>query len=368
MKRLGEILLERGAIAITELHTGLEACHHSGGRLGTQLLKFGFVDEHALLEALSEQLGVPSVSSVMLKRAPDVLRRIIPQQVARRLQVMVFERNGGSLSIAMTNPRNPATIEEIVSYVGLDIAPHVATEAGILAALGEVDDGAEPKQEKRQQGFADPSNQWQKLWTPPPLQPAALIRRRFDRPTENAAAATFPGLTPVPNGSAVAAEVPLEREAYQAMLKDAEHRDHIGDLLLRRACALLDRCYLLAVHSGRLVGWLARGPGMVVDDIQSLSAPADSPSVLDMVDTHESYCGTLPEGPVDDQLANAFSDPPPKDVVILPLFVKSRLVAYLIGDVPGGIIGADTIKDLQEAVQKAGLAIEILIMKKKILA
>jgi len=58
MKRLGEILLERGAIAIAELHTGLEACHYSGGRLGTQLLKFGFVDEHALLEALSEQLEV----------------------------------------------------------------------------------------------------------------------------------------------------------------------------------------------------------------------------------------------------------------------------------------------------------------------
>ena len=67
-------------------------------------------------------------------------------------------------------------------------------------------------------------------------------------------------------------------------------------------------------------------------------------------------------------LANAFSDPPPKDVVILPLFVKSRLVGYLIGDVSGGIIGADTIRELQVAVQKAGLAIEFLIMKKKILA
>ena len=63
MKRLGEILLDRGAIGVTELHTGLEACHYSGGRLGTQLLKFGFVDEHALLEALSEQLNVPPVAS-----------------------------------------------------------------------------------------------------------------------------------------------------------------------------------------------------------------------------------------------------------------------------------------------------------------
>jgi hypothetical protein len=298
-----------------------------------------------------------------------VLRRIIPPQVARRLQVMVFERNGSCLSMAMTNPRNPGTIEEVVSYVGLDIAPHVATEAGILDALAEVDDGEEPKREARREGFTDTSNQWQRLWTPQPLQPKAMIRRRFAKPTEEgAAAATFPGLTPVPNGSSLAAEVPLEREVYQALLKDAEHRDQIGDLLLRRACALLDRCYLLAVHSGRLVGWLARGPGMVVDDIQSLSAPTDTPSVLAKVESHESYCGSLPEGPVDDQLANAFSDPPPKDVVILPLFVKSRLVGYLIGDVPGGIIGADTIRDLQEAVQKAGLAIEILIMKKKILA
>ena len=92
MKRLGEILLESGAIAIAELHTGLEACHYSGGRLGTQLLKFGFVDEHALLEALSDQLGVPSVPSTILRRAPDSLRRMIPLHVARRVQVVVYEK------------------------------------------------------------------------------------------------------------------------------------------------------------------------------------------------------------------------------------------------------------------------------------
>ena len=68
MRRLGELLLEKGAIAIAELHTALEACHRTGGRLGTQLLRFGFVDERALLEALSEQHGVPSVpESVLLK-------------------------------------------------------------------------------------------------------------------------------------------------------------------------------------------------------------------------------------------------------------------------------------------------------------
>ncbi len=138
MKRLGEILLDRGAIAIAELHTGLEACHYRGGRLGTQLLKFGFVDEHALLEALSEQLGVPPVTTTVLRRAPEPLRRLIPFNVAVRLQALVFDRKDGVLSVAMTAPRNPAAIEEVISYAGLDIKPHVATEIGIMSALREM--------------------------------------------------------------------------------------------------------------------------------------------------------------------------------------------------------------------------------------
>ena len=86
MKRLGEILIDWGAIAVSELHTGLEACRRSGGRLGTQLLKFGFVNEQTLLDALAEQYGVPSVTSRMLSKAPKDLQTSLPPALARRLQ------------------------------------------------------------------------------------------------------------------------------------------------------------------------------------------------------------------------------------------------------------------------------------------
>ena len=66
MQRLGEILIERGVLSLTELHTALETCHRTGGRLGTQLLEFGYVEEGMLLEALSKQLGVPGVVKVKL--------------------------------------------------------------------------------------------------------------------------------------------------------------------------------------------------------------------------------------------------------------------------------------------------------------
>ena len=371
MKRLGEILLDRGAIAIAELHTGLEACHYRGGRLGTQLLKFGFVDEHALLEALSEQLNVPPVTTTVLRRAPDPLRRLIPLNVAIRLQAMVFDRKDGVLSVAMTVPRNPAAIEEVISYAGLDIKPHVATEIAIMAALQDL------KLEEQLEeapvpavGFktGDAADQWQRLWTPPALEALDLLHPRTVAAREEIPmAATFPGLSPVPSSASGGGMGPLDDTAFSVMLRDARHRDDVGGLLLRRVSGLLERCYLLAVHSGKTVGWLARGRGVVLDDIQSFSADSDESSVLDTIAGGDSFCGKLPDGVINQLLIEMLGDPGPVEIVIIPIAIKSRVVAYLVGDVPGSTVSRGDLEVLVSAAQKAGVALEILVMKKKFL-
>ena len=371
MKRLGEILLDRGAIAISELHTGLEACHHSGGRLGTQLLKFGFVDEHALLEALSEQLGVPPATAAVLRNAPDPLRRMIPVPVARRLQVMVFDRLDGNLSVAMTNPRSPATIEEVVGYIGLDIKPHIATEIGILRALSGVKDqesmsDAKPADEPDVVGIVD---EWRKLWSPPAIRATDLFRPLGKQArAEIPMAATFPGLAPVPTSGVAAAASPLDDEGYRALLRDTEHRDEVGALVLRRAAVHLGRRYLLAVHSGKVVGWLAGGAGVVLDDVQSFAVAQEAPSILSTISVGESFCGMLPAGNVNDALVEILGSPPPAEVAIVPVSVKNRVVAYLVGDRPGTELSRATLDDLAQAVRKAGIALEILILKKKVSA
>lgn len=371
MKRLGEILLERGAIAIAELHTGLEACHHRGGRLGTQLLRFGFVDEHALLEALSEQLSVPPVTASVLRRAPDPLRRLIPLEVGLRLQVMVFDRKDGELSVAMTAPRNPTTIEEVVSYVGLDIKPHVATEVGILTALRDIK--LEEKIEEapaQAQGFnlGGLADGWQKLWTPPALQALDLLHpRTVAARDEIPIAATFPGLAPVPSSASGGKSGPLEDAAFLALLRDVRHRDEIGDLLLRRVSTVLSRCYLLMVHSGKVFGWLGRGRGVVLDDIQSFSAESVEPSALTTIAGGGSFCGRLPSGAVNQMLIEMLGDPAADEVVIIPMAIKGRVVAYLVGDAPGSAVSGDAFEEVVAAAKKSAVALEILVMKKKFL-
>jgi hypothetical protein len=272
--------------------------------------------------------------------------------------------------VAMTTPRSPAAIEEVVSYVGLDITTFVATEVGILTALSEVREAqGEAPSRAADAAFRGADDEWQRLWRPPVLRATDLLQPRRPRNDDQMPmAATFPGLAPVPDSGAVAAVEVLDDETFNKLLRDVDHRDDVGDLLLRRASATLERCYLLAIHSGHIVGWLAKGPGMVVDDVQSFIAPADAPSILSKLNGAESFCGPIPEGQVNDELVKIFGEPKPLDVGVFPILVKNRVVAYLVGDILGYGLPRDDQKRLSAAAQKAGIALEILIMKKKILA
>jgi len=295
---------------------------------------------------------------------------LVPLQVARRLQVVVFERRNGNLGVAMTTPRSPAALEEVISYVGLNIKPHVATEIGILTALAQVREESErPAAESKGYGYIDEADEWQFMWTPQATQSIDLLRRR-KRPESDGLpmAATFPELTPVPVGERSATSEYLDDETFAKLLRDAKHRDEIGDFLLRRAAAILGRCCLLAVHSGRVVGWLARGVGVVVDDVQAFMAPLAVPSVLSDLDVSGSFCGRVPAGLVNNQLMRALGDPAPSEVVIFPVPVKNRIVAFLLGDSPGAEVSPDEREQLTLATRRAGIAFEILIMRKKIVS
>ncbi len=371
MRRLGELLLERGAIAMEELQTCLEECRRTGGRLGTQLLKFGFVEERVLLEALSEQLGVPFVPRALLQRASPLLRGTLPPEVARRLQSIPFDSSHGKLHVAMTNPRDLAALDEISGYTDLAVEAYVCTEAGIRAALGELVPGEDERPAaaaaSRRTEHAD--NGWERLWTPTPVAPDVLLRLRpppsLREPT--ALTSSFPGLAPVVHLEGDAVEPELDAETFVARLQDVTHRDEVASLLVRFASRLLPRVCLFAVHRDRVVGWTARGHGVVVDDIQSVQIPHDEPSVFsEMRHAERPFMGTIPEGKANASLVRALGDPPPRQVAVVPVWVKDRPVAFLVGDDPGEDAVTVPLQELVDAANKAGVAFEILILRKKI--
>jgi hypothetical protein len=134
MKRLGEILIERGVLALSELHTGLEACRRSGGRLGTQLLRFGFVDEPSLLRALAEQYGVRAVASAAPKRRSRCCRW---SRDARPQAAAVPSSGCRCASGGDDQPRDSVASKRSPSSPARQ--PFVATEAAVLEAIARLE-------------------------------------------------------------------------------------------------------------------------------------------------------------------------------------------------------------------------------------
>jgi hypothetical protein len=371
MKRLGEILLERGALAVGELHTALDACHRTGARLGTQLLTLGYVDEHTLLEVLSEQYGVPPVTEVMLRRAPVAVREAVSPELLRRLHVVPFKSVAGRTHVAMLNPRDLAAIEEIVAAVSSPVDAYVATENAILGVLS----APEPLRAVTQgEAAAEPpepekaTDGWDDLWEPPRAKPEAVLSWQPDRRERSEPLiATFPALAPV-----VAAEdsewETLDDTTFCERLLEARHRDQVGECLLRFAGSYLSRVCLFAVHKGRIFGWMGSGPSVVIDDVQSFEALLETPSLFSTVhQSGQSFVGPIPlGGGVNESMSRVLGEPAPIEVVLVPVRVKERTVAFVLGDVPEDSVLAVPLPELYAAASKASIAFEILILRSKI--
>ncbi len=136
-KRLGELLLEAGAITGEQLEKALEIQRASGRRLGEILLKEKFITEDVLLKVLEEQMGIKSVdlsrTSIDHKAA-----RMIPESLARRHCVVPVRISDGKLVLAMNDPLDYLAQEDVRTLTGLPVQPVIASEKDIIRTIERV--------------------------------------------------------------------------------------------------------------------------------------------------------------------------------------------------------------------------------------
>jgi type IV pilus assembly protein PilB len=132
--KLGEVLVSQGLISEDMLFQALEEQKKDGSRLGTTLVKLGFVKESDLLNALSKHFGVKSLDLKTLELKDSVLD-LIPADLASKYLVVPIKRFGRTLTLAMLNPGDVAAIEDIKFATGFDIEPVVAAEEALLKVI-----------------------------------------------------------------------------------------------------------------------------------------------------------------------------------------------------------------------------------------
>src|SRR4029078_585523 len=134
MGKLGQLLVARGWITVQQLTRALKNQSAVGGRLGTCLLEMEALTEDLLLKGLVEQHGLPGASADDLRGIPDEVLSLLPDKLARRCRAVPFQVSGGSLAVAMIDPRNLACQDELAFATGRRGKGHGAPPATRVAA------------------------------------------------------------------------------------------------------------------------------------------------------------------------------------------------------------------------------------------
>ncbi|RMG02390.1 MAG: type II secretion system protein GspE, partial [Acidobacteria bacterium] len=134
--KLGEILVRENLITPQQLHEAIEYQRSNGGRLGSSLVKLGFVSDEVITDILSKQYGVPSINLEIYQIEEDVIK-LIPREMALKYTILPVSRTGATLTLAMADPTNVFALDDVKFHTGLNIEPVIASETSIQEAIAK---------------------------------------------------------------------------------------------------------------------------------------------------------------------------------------------------------------------------------------
>src|SRR5579871_6800830 len=129
-QRLGDLLVKEKIITPEQLEQANKTQKEQNCRLGSALVKLGFLTDEDVTNFLSRQYGVPAINLSYFEIDPSVVK-LIPHETAKRYQILPLSRVGASLTIAMVDPTNVFAMDDIKFMTGFNIEPVVASETAI---------------------------------------------------------------------------------------------------------------------------------------------------------------------------------------------------------------------------------------------
>src|SRR5262247_249131 len=118
-RRLGDLLVREGLIDTEQLARALQEQKGSNDKL---------------IAFLSRQYGIQSITLSQLDVDPEVLK-LVPEQIARKYEVLPIRRQANQLTLAMADPTNVFALDDVGFMTNLQVVPVVASQAAIRAAI-----------------------------------------------------------------------------------------------------------------------------------------------------------------------------------------------------------------------------------------
>lgn len=136
--RMGEMLLARNKLSLTQLELGLKLAKKSGVRLGEVLVAEGIVPEDEVIRVVAEQRRIPFITAKTLREMPlpaqDVLGRMTVD-AAEKLRTLPISMAGRELVVAVENPSDLAKLDAIKFATGVSVRPLLIGERALRLGI-----------------------------------------------------------------------------------------------------------------------------------------------------------------------------------------------------------------------------------------
>jgi MSHA biogenesis protein MshE len=135
--RLGEVLVQHGAITEEQLQSALAEQRRSGRKLGRVLADLGLMSESSLHDFLSKHLQVPFVDLKQARVDREVVK-LLPEPLARRYRAIVLLHDARGLLVGMADPSDIHAYDELQAKLKQPIRLALVGEADFLKTLDAV--------------------------------------------------------------------------------------------------------------------------------------------------------------------------------------------------------------------------------------
>jgi len=379
--KLGELLINDGIITQGQLDEALK-CHVIFGiKLGSSLIELGFLKEDVLLDTLSRMLGVPPVCHAELNDVPpEVIARLSPA-VAKKYRVVPIRLENKRLHVAMSDPMDFKAQDELSFITGNIIVPNIAPDIQILHALEKY------YHIKLDHRYVSASSELQKIRIRNTINKSDAF---VTNDSQHAGSADSENRTEskglidviVPNGvdrtvpdqasdtRGLAASQAIELYTIDKLSLDfskAGNRDDVADIFIKYLGQEFNRCALLTIRGNSAVGWRAAVSGKQVKGFEHTTIELSKTSELGELITGKQYFfGTVADSQPIQPLTKALNLTAFNTILSLPVVMNDRVVALLV-------VSSDAMSlqrrlgELQKLVYKASLALQIMVLKNKLL-
>lgn len=339
-----------------------------GGRLETHLMKLGYVSEKVLGETLTEVTGMPFASWERLRVATPSALTSMPLALIQKHRVCPFRLDDRRLRIATLAPGDAAALREIEVETGLTVEPWITIEPRLYQALErhfrlrfEGTKGISLPQAQEPKSRSHPEEDGAK----PEETPAAEEEVGLDgRPMD--AEATVDDYVRA-HEDARAFSIADSMDALDEALASARDRDGMAHALFAFCASRASRCALFAVGRDGVRGVSGRGRAFSGEAVRKVNVPPGSGTLFDTaLQSRDFYFGIVPALPANRDLFTALGGTLPVNVMLLPIVLKERTVAWLYLDGDGAPLPKPDIPLMRRIAAKASLGFEMLLLRNKL--